>query len=73
VLLASTSSAAKTDPLMALKRLRRLAVVLDNERWRRLSERRADGVDVRFLVECDTGMGRNGVQSPSRLTWRALR
>jgi D-serine deaminase-like pyridoxal phosphate-dependent protein len=58
---------AKTDRLMALtKRLRRLAVVLDNEAVAKgLSEAGVrHGVDVRFLVECDTGMGRNGVQSP---------
>ena len=58
---------AKTGRLMALtKRVDRLAVVLDNEAVARgLSEaaRRHDG-EVRFLIECDTGMGRNGVQSP---------
>ncbi len=58
---------AKTDRLMALtKRLRRLAVVLDNEAVAKgLSEAGVrHAADVRFLVECDTGMGRNGVQSP---------
>ena len=58
---------AKTDRLMALtKRLRRLAVVLDNEAVAKgLSEAGVrHGADVRFLVECDTGMDRNGVQSP---------
>ena len=58
---------AKTDRLMALaKRLRRLAVVLDNEVVAKgLSEAAVShGVDMRFLVECDTGMGRNGVQTP---------
>jgi D-serine deaminase-like pyridoxal phosphate-dependent protein len=58
---------AKTDRLMALtRRLKRLAVVLDNEAVAKgLSEAGArHGVDVRFLVECDTGMQRNGVQSP---------
>lgn len=58
---------AKTDRLMALaKRLRRLTVVLDNEEVARgLSEAGArHGVDVRFLVECDTGFGRTGVQTP---------
>ena len=58
---------AKTDRLLALaKRVRRLAVVLDNEVVAKgLSEAaRAHGTDVRFLIECDTGMGRNGVQSP---------
>ena len=57
----------KTDRLMALtKRLRRLAVVLDNEAVAKgLSEAGVrHGADVRFLVECDTGMDRNGVQSP---------
>lgn len=57
----------KTDRLMAIaKRVRRLTVVLDNEVVARgLSEAgvRHD-VDVRFLVECDTGFGRNGVQTP---------
>jgi D-serine deaminase-like pyridoxal phosphate-dependent protein len=57
----------KTDRLMALsKRLKRLAVVLDNETVARgLSEAAVrHGRDVPFLVECDTGMGRNGVQTP---------
>jgi D-serine deaminase-like pyridoxal phosphate-dependent protein len=57
----------KTERLMALaRRLRRLAVVLDNEVVARgLSEAgAAHGVDVPFLVECDTGFGRNGVQTP---------
>ena len=57
----------KTDRLMALsKRLKRLAVVLDNETVARgLSEAAVrHGGDVPFLVECDTGMGRNGVQTP---------
>lgn len=57
----------KTDRLMALtKRLKRLAVVLDNEAVAKgLSEAGVrHGEDVRFLVECDTGMGRNGAQTP---------
>jgi len=58
---------AKREHLMALsRRIGRLAVVLDNETVARgLSEtaRRHDS-DVRFLIECDTGMGRNGVQTP---------
>jgi len=57
----------KTDRLMALsRRLRRLAVVLDNEVVARgLSEAgAAHRLDVPFLVECDTGFGRNGVQTP---------
>jgi D-serine deaminase-like pyridoxal phosphate-dependent protein len=59
--------AAKTERLMALaKRLRRLAVVLDNETVARgLSEAGVrHGQDVPFLVECDTGFGRTGVQTP---------
>jgi D-serine deaminase-like pyridoxal phosphate-dependent protein len=58
---------AKTERLMALAaRLRRLAVVLDNEVVARgLSEAGSrHGRDVPFLIECDTGFGRNGVQSP---------
>jgi D-serine deaminase-like pyridoxal phosphate-dependent protein len=58
---------AKTDRLMALaRRLARLTVVLDNEVVARgLSEAGVrQGVDVPFLVECDTGFGRNGVQTP---------
>ena len=57
----------KTDRLMALtKRLKRLAVVLDNEAVAKgLSQAGVrHGLDVRFLIECDTGMGRNGVQTP---------
>jgi D-serine deaminase-like pyridoxal phosphate-dependent protein len=58
---------AKTERLASLiKRLKRMAVVLDNETVARgLSEAgvRHD-VDIRFLIECDTGYGRNGVQSP---------
>lgn len=57
----------KTERLMRLtKRLKRLAVVFDSEFVARgLSEaaRRANA-DVRFLIECDTGFGRNGVQTP---------
>jgi len=59
--------AAKTERLMALaKRLSRLAVVLDNETVARgLSEAGVrHGQDVPFLVECDTGFGRTGVQTP---------
>jgi len=58
---------AKTERLMHLsKRVERLAIVLDNEvvaRGVSAAARRLDG-DVRFLIECDTGMGRNGVQNP---------
>jgi D-serine deaminase-like pyridoxal phosphate-dependent protein len=58
---------SKLDRLMAVaRRVRTLTVTLDNETVARgLSEAGArHGVDVRFLVECDTGFGRNGVQSP---------
>jgi D-serine deaminase-like pyridoxal phosphate-dependent protein len=58
---------AKTERLAALaRRLRRLAVVFDNEVVARgLSEAaREHRIDIPFLVECDTGFGRNGVQSP---------
>ena len=57
----------KTDRLMAVsKRLERLAVVLDNDVVARgLSDAAvAHGGEVPFLIECDTGFGRNGVQSP---------
>ncbi len=58
---------AKGERLAALiRRLKRMAVVLDNEVVARgLSEAgKRHGVDIRFLIECDTGFGRNGVQSP---------
>jgi D-serine deaminase-like pyridoxal phosphate-dependent protein len=58
---------AKLDRLMAVaRRIPRLTVVLDNEVVARgLSEAGArHGVDVRFLIECDSGFGRNGVQTP---------
>jgi D-serine deaminase-like pyridoxal phosphate-dependent protein len=58
---------AKTDRLMELSsRVKRLAVVADNEAVvRGLSEAgRRHGRDVPILLECDTGFGRNGVQSP---------
>jgi len=57
----------KTDRLMELSaRVRRLAVVADNEAVvRGLSEAGVrHGRDVPLLIECDTGFGRNGVQSP---------
>jgi len=57
----------KTGRLMAqMKRLKRLAVVLDNEPVAIGLSQAAQrhGTYVRFLVECDTGMGRNGVQTP---------
>ena len=57
----------KTDRLMALsRRLNRLAVVFDNDVVARgLSDAavRHNG-EVPFLIECDTGFGRNGVQTP---------
>ncbi len=57
----------KTDRLMELaERVERLAVVCDNEVvLRGLSEAgvRHDR-DVPVLIECDTGFGRNGVQTP---------
>jgi D-serine deaminase-like pyridoxal phosphate-dependent protein len=59
--------AAKTDRLMALaRRLARLAVVLDNEVVARglSAAGTRHGTDVAFLVECDTGFRRNGVQTP---------
>ena len=59
--------AAKTDRLMELSsRVRRLAVVADNETVvRGLSEAGVrHGRDVPLLIECDTGFGRNGVQTP---------
>ncbi|MGH7418257.1 MAG: alanine racemase, partial [Candidatus Rokuibacteriota bacterium] len=58
---------AKVERLLALaRRLERLAVVLDNDVVARgLAEgARAAGTEVPFLVECDTGFGRNGVQTP---------
>lgn len=57
----------KTDRLMELSsRVKRLAVVADNETVvRGLSEAgERHGRDVPLLIECDTGFGRNGVQSP---------
>ena len=59
--------AAKTGRLMDLsERIRRLAVVADNEIvLRGLSDAaRGRGRTVPVLVECDTGFGRNGVQTP---------
>ena len=49
-------------------RVKRLAVVADNETVvRGLSEAGVrHGRDVRLLIECDTGFGRNGVQSPEQ-------
>jgi D-serine deaminase-like pyridoxal phosphate-dependent protein len=57
----------KTERLVALsKRLKKLTVVFDNEIVARgISETaKRHGATVRFLVECDTGFGRNGVQTP---------
>jgi len=59
--------AAKTDRLMDLSsRIRRLAVVADNEVvLKGLSDAaRSRGRTVPFLIECDGGFGRNGVQTP---------
>src|SRR6266404_3255348 len=58
---------AKIERLQAVaRRLRRLAVVFDNEVVARgLAEgARAAGTEIACLVECDTGFGRNGVQTP---------
>jgi D-serine deaminase-like pyridoxal phosphate-dependent protein len=58
---------AKLDRLMAVaRRVERLTVVLDNEVVARgLSDAGGrHGLDVRFVVECDTGGARNGVQTP---------
>src|SRR5262245_17712822 len=58
---------AKTDRLMALiRRAPGITVALDNEVvTRELSEAGAShGLDVRFVVECDTGFGRTGVPTP---------
>lgn len=57
----------KTERLIALnKRIDRLTVVLDNETVARglSAAARSNNADIRFVVECDTGMARNGVQSP---------
>jgi D-serine deaminase-like pyridoxal phosphate-dependent protein len=59
--------ARKTDRLMSLaKRVKRIAVVADNDVvLRGLSEAGLrHSHDVPVLIECDTGFGRNGVQSP---------
>jgi D-serine deaminase-like pyridoxal phosphate-dependent protein len=58
---------AKTDRLMELSsRVRRLAVIADNEVVvHGLSEAALrHHREVPLLIECDTGFGRNGVQSP---------
>ena len=57
----------KTDRLMELsQRVKRLAVVCDNDVvLRGLSGAGVrHGRDVPVLIECDTGFGRNGVQTP---------
>ncbi len=59
--------ARKTDRLMELaSRVKRLAVVADNDIvLRGLSEAGLrHSRDIPLLIECDTGFGRNGVQSP---------
>jgi len=61
----------KTDRLLALsERIPRLAVVADNETVvRGLSEAGAEaGRQVPVLVEIDTGIGRNGTQTPADAT-----
>jgi D-serine deaminase-like pyridoxal phosphate-dependent protein len=58
---------AKTERLMAVaRRVSRLTVVLDNETVARglAQAGQRHGQDVPFLIECDTGFGRNGVQTP---------
>jgi D-serine deaminase-like pyridoxal phosphate-dependent protein len=58
---------AKTERLMDLsERVHRLAVVADNEIvLRGLSDAaRSRGRQLPVLIECDTGFGRNGVQTP---------
>jgi D-serine deaminase-like pyridoxal phosphate-dependent protein len=75
---------AKTERLMALaRRLPRLSVALDNETVARgLSDAAArHRVDLSFLVECDTGFRRTGVQTPDEalalarraMAWPGLR
>src|ERR1044072_7860497 len=57
---------AKTERLAALiRRLKRMAVVVDNEVVARgLSEAgKRHGVDIRYLIEGDTGGRRHGVQA----------
>jgi D-serine deaminase-like pyridoxal phosphate-dependent protein len=57
----------KTERLVALsKRLKKLTVVFDNEYVAKgiAETAKRHGTTVRFLVECDTGFGRNGVQTP---------
>ena len=57
----------KLERLIAqARRVKRLTVALDSEAVARgISEAgAAAGVDMRFVVECDTGMGRTGVQAP---------
>src|SRR5207245_7395994 len=63
----TTLGRQKADGVMGrVERGRALAVVFDNDVVaRELSEAAVHaGVDVRFLVECDTGFGRTGVQTP---------
>ena len=61
--------AAKAERLMAAnRRIKRLTVSLDNEVVARGLSEAAEraGQDLRFVVECDTGMGRTGVQTPTQ-------
>jgi D-serine deaminase-like pyridoxal phosphate-dependent protein len=60
----------KTEKLMELSgEVRRLAVVADNEMViAGLSAAgRRHGRDIPLLIECDTGFGRNGVQTPQEV------
>jgi len=56
----------KAERAARLAREVQLGVAADNERAARdLSDAcAAEGTEIRFLVECDTGFGRTGVQSP---------
>jgi D-serine deaminase-like pyridoxal phosphate-dependent protein len=60
-------SPVKAERLAALARQARISVVGDSEVVaRNLSETLArEGLEVDFLVECDTGFARTGVQSPA--------
>jgi D-serine deaminase-like pyridoxal phosphate-dependent protein len=58
---------AKTERLAALaKRVRHLSVVFDNDVVARgiSTASRHAGIEIPFLIECDTGFGRNGVATP---------
>jgi D-serine deaminase-like pyridoxal phosphate-dependent protein len=58
---------AKLERLVALaRRIPKLTVVLDSEPVARgiAEAAAAAGIEIRFVVECDTGLGRAGVQTP---------